>query len=267
VFDQTGSLSPADVYLTTQVKPVAVNDSSTAQLPGLSQYPDPPQALLGIQGYDLAHGQFPHGDGMGFSPDWGSDGPGPDQILGPPGRLLDAHDANTLNVLIPMDGNGLGNRVYNNSTMTVQSLVTGQTLDLHIVGEYEPDGSSTTPLFGKILADDSVVQALSGGHPSHAYGLRLGGNHIQTLFERLHSRVPTAQLYNFLTGPSGSDTWPAYALFTKADPTGFLVDSNVPLSPFFGAIPVFWSVLLGTIIVLNWETRMLLKRQDRRKVR
>jgi hypothetical protein len=101
IVDQSIPLSLSDVYLTTQVKPVAVNGSSTAQLPGLPQYPDPPQALLGIQGYDLAHGQFPDGDGMGFSPDWGSDGPGPDQILGPPGRLLDAHDAKTLNVLIP----------------------------------------------------------------------------------------------------------------------------------------------------------------------
>ena len=113
----------------------------------LLQPTDDPQALvnkfIGIQGYDLAHGQFPDGAGMGFGPDWGSDGPGPDQILGPPGRLLDAHDANTLNVLIPMNQNGLDYRTYNGSTITVQSLVTGQTLSLHVVGEYIPVGSST----------------------------------------------------------------------------------------------------------------------------
>jgi len=129
VVDQTVSLSPSDVYLTTQVKPLAVNG---VPLVHVLHPTDNLQALVnmftGIQGYDLALGQFPDGAGMGFGSDWGSHGPGPDQIVGPPGRLLDVHDATTLNVLIPgdLDYDTYNDyRIYNGSTITVQSLVTG----------------------------------------------------------------------------------------------------------------------------------------------
>jgi hypothetical protein len=125
VFDQTGSLSHAEVYLTTQVKPLAVNGVPLVQLLQSMWQHNDLQALInkftGIQGYDLAHGQFPDGAGMGFASEWGKDGPGG----GPPGRLLDAHDARTLNVLIPRDFGGLSYLTYNGDTITVQSLVTG----------------------------------------------------------------------------------------------------------------------------------------------
>jgi hypothetical protein len=153
--------------------------------------------------------------------------------------------------LIPRDGYG----PFNGDTITVQSLITGQTFGLHVVGEYVPDGTATTPLFGRILADDSVVQMLSGGHPLYAYGVHLDVNQIQTVFERLHSSVPTAQLYNFLTGPSGSDTEPHYALFTN--PGSDFGDSNINPPPLLGTIAVFWAGLLAMIIVLNWGARTL----------
>jgi hypothetical protein len=266
VFDQTGSFSHAEVYLTTQVKPLAVNGVPLVQLLQ-SGRPDrylglhnDLQALIdkftGIQGYDLAHGQFPDGAGMGFAPEWGHGGTGPDGTgPGPWGRPLDAHDARTFNVWIPRDFGGLSYLTYNDDTITVQSLATGQRFDLHVVGEYEPDGSARTPLFGRVLADDSAVQALSGGQPLYAYGLHLDGNQIPMVFAHLHIRVPTAQLYNFLTGPTGSDTRPAYALFTDPDPTSAFGDNNVPPSPLFGEIVVFWAGLLAVIIVLNREAR------------
>jgi hypothetical protein len=105
VFDQTGGFSSSEEYLTTQVKPLTVNGvplDQLAQSEGPKSRAQEQQALIGLQGYDLAHGQFPDGAGMGFGSYWGSNGPGPDQILGPPGRLLNAHDANTLKVLIPV---------------------------------------------------------------------------------------------------------------------------------------------------------------------
>lgn len=156
---------------------------------------------------------------------------------------------------------------YNDDTITVQSLVTGHTFDLHVVGEYEPDGSATTPLFGRVLADDSVVLALSGGQPSYAYGLHVGANQLQAVFEHLHTRVPAAQLYNFLTGPTGGDTRPAYALFTDPDPTWGFGDNNVPSSPLFGAIIVLWAGLVAAIIVLNWEARTLISQRGPHKRR
>ncbi len=74
------------------------------------------------------------------------------------------------------------------------------------------------------------------------------------VFEHLHTRVPTAQLYNFLTGPTGSDTRPTYALFTDPDPASALGDNNVPRSPLFEAIAVFWAGLVALIIVLKSPT-------------
>jgi hypothetical protein len=219
----------SEVYLTTQVKPLAVNGVPLAQL---LQTKDNLQTLInkftGIQGYGLAHGQFPSSTGIQFSAGEGGTGPDgtghEDQYVGvrPPGRLLDAHDANSLNVLIPLEsvpkgpgwpsvGCCQGYYTYNGDTITVQSLITGQVLGLHVVGEYIPEDGTATPLFGKILADDSVVQTLSGGHPSYAYGLHLNMNQLQTVFERLHSSVPTAQLYDFLTDPTGPDTEPGYS--------------------------------------------------------
>jgi len=278
VLEQTGSLSSSEVYLTTQVKPLAVNGAPLAQL---LQTKDNLQTLInkftGIQGYGLAHGQFPSSTGIQFSA--GEGGTGPDgtghegQYVGvrPPGRLLDAHDANSLNVLIPLDsvpkgpgwpsgGCCQGYFTYDGDTITVQSLVTGQVLGLHVVGEYIPEDGTATPLFGKILADDSVVQTLSGGYPSYAYGLHLSVNQLQTVFDRLHNRVPTAQLYDFLTDPSGSETQPGYSRFTDPYPADLLdyyysiVDSPLPL----GTIAVFWALLLAMVIVLNREARTLI---------
>jgi hypothetical protein len=256
VFNQAGSFSPAEVYLTTQVKPLAVNGVPLAQLrPQADDLQGLVDELTGIQGYNLAHGQFLDAAGMGFDSGLGSTGSGYSGTgIGPRGRLLDAHDAGTFNVLIQRDGDG----PFNGDTITVQSLVTGQTFGLNVVGEYSTNSSGTQALFGKVLADESVVQALSGDHPSYAYGLHVDGNQIPTVFERLHTCIPTAQLYNFLTGPTGSNAWPAYVLFNQ--PGGSIGDTTVPPSPFFVAIPGLWAVLFAAIIVLNWETRRVIKR-------
>ncbi len=77
VLDQTVSLSHSEVYLTTQVRPLAVNGVPLVQL---LQTTDNLQTLVnkftGIQGYGLAHGQFPDGVGIQFSADEGGTGRG-----------------------------------------------------------------------------------------------------------------------------------------------------------------------------------------------
>jgi len=262
--DQTVGTSHYEAYLTTQVKPLAVNGMPLAQVFLSRQSPleraQDLQALInkftGIQGYDLAHGQFPDGSGMGFASEWGSNGSGPDQIVGPPGRLLDAHDVGTLNVLIPLEEID-SYSTYNGSTITVQSLITGQTLDLHVVGQFDTSDGTQTPLFGQIIADDSVVQTLSGGHPSYTYSLDLNMNQRQAVFERLHTSVPTAQIYDFTTETSNSkfiDPYPAniwdYKPYTPDPPL------------ILGAIAIVWAGLLAILIALNWEYGALWKRRS-----
>ena len=269
--EQAASLSPPETYLTTQVKPLAVNGVPLAQvfetMRPVKMIPQSPleyaqglQALInkftGIQGYDLAHGQLPDGVGLGFGPDWGSTGP--QSRLGPPGRLLDAQDAGTLNVLIPLEE--IDNyTTYNDSTITVQSLVTGQQLNLHVVGEFVTDGGTKTPLFGKILADDSVVQALSGGNPSYAYALHLDMNQRQAVFARLHTAMPTAQIYDFTTGSSMPGVQPSYSQFTRPYPANLWDYFDSIFDPPF-QVAIFWAGLLALIVVLNLGARTLVYR-------
>jgi hypothetical protein len=253
VLDQIGSRSHAEVYLTTQVKPLAVDGAPLVLALERNQSPFPSSCLpsnavqklvdrlTGIQGYDLAHGQAP------------------------PGGLLSAHDANTLNVVVPLgendnsacQGYDLNYYIDTGSTITVQSLTTGRTLNLHVVGTYDWGDGFANPLFGQVLADNSVLQALTDGHPSYAYGLHLSGNQLQIVPERLHTRVPTAQFYNFLTGPTDRNTEPHYALFTDPDPVGGFFASPINPPPHLGTVAFLWSGLLVMIIVLSWGAYIL----------
>ena len=85
-------------------------------------------------------------------------------------------------------------------------------------------------------------------------------NQLQTVFERLHSSVPTAQLYDFLTDPSGSGTQPGYSRFTDPYPAYpgdyyySIVDPPLPL----GEVAVSWALLIAMIIVLNREAHTLI---------
>ena len=75
----------------------------------------------------------------------------------------------------------------------------------------------------------------------------------QAVFERLHTSVPTAQLYDFTTETSNSkftDPYPAniwdYKPYTPDPPL------------ILGAIAIVWAWLLAIIIALNWEARTLI---------
>jgi hypothetical protein len=262
------------MYLTAQVRPVGLNGVSLNQWvhqldPTGQMSSQDLQHRMGkftsIQGYDLAHGQFPDGIQIGFSP---QDGAGVEHNLGrdgitvaPQGRLLDAHDANSLNVLIPIEADwGVSDQVccvdyYNGDTITVQSPVDGRTLTLHVVGVYEEDGAATN-FFGNILADNSVVRALSGGRPTYAYGLHLDALQGNAVCKRLQTAVPTAQCYSFTNLIA---TMKSYSSYTDLNAEGIWWVFSHPLIAV--EIAAWLALLVAIFIVAAGEARAMLQSQ------
>ncbi len=275
---QMPGMGSPDVYLTTLVKPLAVNGVPLAQLPAhidICDHKTPPSGcptpteeqlaqvaqgitdkFTGLQGFDLAHGQLPRISG--FERGAGATGPGPDQMIGPWGRQLDAGDVNTYNVLVSANQVPLCLQDYcgnytstNGDVVSVQSLVTGQIVNLRIVGQYYLEDGNSTPLFGKVLADDSLVQALSGGDPSYAYGLRMDTSQRPALFARVSAAAPAAKLYDFTSIPDGARTAPGYTSFTDANTEEIYFAWEQRELTLQAAITA--AVLGAIIIVASWE--------------
>ncbi len=157
-----------------------------------------------VQGYDLAGGVFPQAGRIGFS-----DPVPPGSELRLRSRLLDARDAGSLNVMIADDGLFNGQeavRPLPGSTITVLGREGGRPLTLHVVGWFDHDQSSSH-VFGDILADNSVVTALSGGRPNYTYGLRLDAVRRAVAFAALRLEVPAAQAHTTGDEPAGFAGW------------------------------------------------------------
>jgi hypothetical protein len=278
---QLPGMARQDVYLTTLVKPLSVNGMPLAEVaPGPPLCP--PKSLApncrvptrtfaqvvqgvadkftSIQGFDLAHGHLP--DITNFDDGAGSNGPGYNQIIGPRGRRLAASDANTYNVMIAANCPHAAcpdYRPVNGDLVSVQNLVTGQIVQLRIVGQYYVEDGQPIPLFGMVLADDSVVRLLTGGAPSYAYGLRIGATQRQTLFAQLRAVAPAAQLYDFTRLGSASRSVPGYTDFT--DPftaeLAFAPDQAGLEAGLIGEVALLAALLASIFIVASWEIRAL----------
>jgi hypothetical protein len=250
---QVLSTTRQDVYLTTLVTPLAVNDTPLAQLGqgAVNKY-------TSIQGFDLAHGQLP--DITNFEDGAGSNGPGPDEILGPRGRRLAASDANTYNVMVAANCPQAAcpdYRPINGDLVSVQSQMTGQIVQLRIVGQYYVEDGEPIPLFGMVLADDSVVRLLTGDAPSYAYGVRIGAAQRQTLVARLKAVAPSAQLFDFTRLGSGSD--PGYTDFT--DPITAEVSFAGDQAGLVGTVALLAALLASILIVASLEIRAYVRRR------
>jgi hypothetical protein len=293
---QVPGMARPDVYLTTLVRPVAVNGVPLAQLPLQPsfcppKYPGPTcpaptgqqlaQVIQGIadkftsiQGFDLAHGQLPRI--TQFASGAGATGPGPNQMVGPWGRQLDGGDADTYNVMVsanqvpfcPPEDYRPGPPQHfcadyqndNDDVVSVQSLVTGQIVNLRIVGQFWLEDGQSTPLFGKVLADEGVVQALSGGAPSYAYGLRVDAGQRQALFARVSAAAPAARLYDFTSIASGARTAPGYTSFTDAaDEEGYFAVEHAGLT-LQAAVS---AALLAAVVVASWQVWALARARRR----
>jgi hypothetical protein len=256
-FRQVPGMARPDVYLTTLVKPLAVNGMTLLPLEhGIID------KFASIQGFDLAHGQLPHLEG--FENGAGATGPGPNQMLGPWGRQLDVADATTYNVMVAANCPHAaceGYRPVNGDLISVQSLVMGQTVQLRIVGQYWVEDGESTPLFGMVLADDSVVRLLSGGAPSSAYGLRVTPTQRQTLFSQLSAVAPAAQLYDFTSLGSGAQAAPGYTNFTDAGTEeGYFAWEHAQLT---AEAAVSAALFASMLIVACWELRTLARARRR----
>lgn len=258
-----------DVYLTTLVKPLAVNGVPLAQVAPGSPSNCPPQyrgplcqppteqqraqfvqgvadKYTSIQGFDLAHGQLP--DITNFDD----------------GRRLAAGDADTYNVMVAANCPRDTCRDYipdNGDLVSVQSPVTGQTIQLRIVGKYWVEDGQPIPLFGMVLADDSVVRALTGGTPSYAYGLRIGASQRQNLFAQLRAVAPSAQLYDFTRLGSAAQSVADYTDFT--DPVTAEFNFAGDHAGLIGAVALLATLLAAILIVVTRETWALARARRR----
>jgi hypothetical protein len=266
-----------DVHLTTPVRILAVNGVPLDQLyslvprglpPGKPPPPAPPPVQLplvrqmattqftAIQGYDLAGGQLLSEVASQFSPDWGHFGGGPDEVRGPPGRLLDAADANTLNAVIAM-GEIEHDDISNGDTLTVQGLATGTTLTLRVVGEYDASDGTDGPVFGRILADDSVPRTLSGGNPAYADAFHLAASQRAPTLERVRQAVPAAQVYDFATDRGGPGADPNDVRFTG--PLGAELAWSFTHALILAETAACWALLAAIVLVTRREARAHLR--------
>lgn len=293
--NRTPGLARPDVYLTTLVKPLAINDTPLALPPAADSQTSwdtflgqpicdakascPPmttqeytlamQELIGkftsIQGFDLAHGQLPH------LSDFDGEGGGRQLAAGDVSPTSDANGDAVYNVIVPASAisfcpNGYqgycGNHVdATGDVITVQSQVTGQIVKLRIIGQYWIEDGNATPLFGTVLADDSLVRLLSGGDPSYAYGLRVDPAQRQALFSQLRAAAPSAQLYDFSRVADSLQTGPAYTHFTtpNTEETYYAFDH----APELLRAALATAVLVALLLAANREAC----RQSRRRRR
>jgi hypothetical protein len=149
-------------------------------------------------------------------------------------------------------------RPVNGNLVSVQSQMTGQIVRLRVVGQYYVEDGQPIPLFGMVLADDSVVRLLTGGAPSHAYGLRVDATQRQALLARLKAVAPSAQLFDFTRLGSGSA--PGYTDFT--DPVTAEVSFAGDHAGLVGAVALLAALLASILIVASLEIRAYGRRRS-----
>ena len=112
-----------------------------------------------------------------------------------------------------------------------------------------------------VLADDSVVRALTGGAPSYAYGLRIGATQRQMLFTQLRAVAPTAQLYDFTRLGPDAQSVPGYTDFT--DPVTAESTFAGDRAGLIGAVALLAALLASILIVVTQEMRALARARRR----
>ena len=209
---------PAVVTSIAQDEPVAINSTPIATV--LKDAPRRASSsnvgkegalffLSGVQGYDLAHGAKPDAT---LATVKGADS----------GRLLNASDVNTLNVLMPAASAMAPLNLKVGDTITLASTVaaptSGQTgatgstskpgttgatgatgkapqpelITLHVVGFYT--GSLTT--FAPILADDSVVNKLAHGTQFYVFAMQIDPLKSDQVLRSIKAQVPAVQTFS-----------------------------------------------------------------------
>lgn len=148
--------------------------------------------LSGIQGYDLAAGQLP------------VVGTPPEQLTdiaehGSPGRLLNAGDAGTNNVMVDAVLREAPLNMRVGSTFTTLNQFTGQRRTMTVVGFYKATGTGVSinlniaPVFGSLEA----TREFGGAGTQAVYYLQVAPNRTGAVTDALTEAAPRAQVLNF----------------------------------------------------------------------
>jgi putative ABC transport system permease protein len=167
----------------TFVTPVAVNGQpigafiKVATASGAYTADEVAGVMNGLQGYNLAGGEkLDLKDTTIMS-----------------GRALTASDAGTLNVLLPVAASHAPNNLKVGDTVTVVGQEKTQPVTLTIVGFYD----SKLPQLGPVLADNGVVNSISGSNPQYGFSLHLNPATTDATLAKIQHAVPGAVTYNF----------------------------------------------------------------------
>ncbi len=138
------------------------------------------------QGFDLAQGQKPDSTLVTLV-----QGKHDSHV----GRMLTASDAGTGNVLLPVQASQAPVNLKLGDTFTLGGQAgrsaSDQQSTLTVVGFY-----SARLVFGRVLADNSVVTHISGGQPTYVYNFYLDPKTADVTLAKIQDAVPTIQTYS-----------------------------------------------------------------------
>lgn len=153
--------------------------------------PRSPAALIrqlsGMQGYDLAQGQLPE---VGTAPEAIVDG------LGPAGRMLNASDAGTDNIIIDASLRDAPLRLKLGDKLTQRNGITGQGRTLTIVGFYKATESGLNTNLVPVLGSLEATRGIGGASTQGLWYLQVAANATGSVTDALSTAVPRAQVFN-----------------------------------------------------------------------
>ncbi|MGN6675132.1 MAG: ABC transporter permease [Thermomicrobiales bacterium] len=148
--------------------------------------------LSGIQGYDLAAGKAPV---VGTPPDQLTD----TAKYGDPGRMLNASDAGTMNVMVDASLREAPTNMKVGDKFTQVNQFTGKRVTLTVVGFYKATGTTISinlnaaPVLGSLEA----TRALGGQTTQTVFYLQVNADKTSAVTDALTAAVPRAQIVNF----------------------------------------------------------------------
>lgn len=143
--------------------------------------------LSGLQGYDLAHGQLPE---VGTAPEVIAD----DQ--GPTGRMLNASDAGTDNIIVDASLRDAPLHLQPGDRLTQRNGITGQSRTLTIVGFYKATDSGLNTNLVPVLGSLEATRGLGGASTQGLWYLQVAAGATGTVSDALNAAVPRAQVFN-----------------------------------------------------------------------
>ena len=188
---QVKGIQSETVVTDAALEPVSVNgrDITTFVTPGNAtgsgggaDFRGVTRSLNGAQGFDLAQGKVPDPSQIKLA-----QGNNDTQI----GRYLNASDAGTNNVMLPVEASQAPLSLKLGDTVTVANRFTKQPVTLTVIGFYT--APSFTATIEPVLADTSVINTVTNGKPQYVYLLRLDPKSADSILAKVETSVPGIQ--------------------------------------------------------------------------